>query len=61
MDFNGYVDRVNFHLTRLKVESRPSHQAYMEAYNNQVPAKKLASSYARRIHLRRESTDDSEE
>jgi hypothetical protein len=61
MDFNGYVDRVNFHLTRMNVDSRPSHQAYMEAYSNQVPPRKLAASYARRIHLRREQDDDSEE
>jgi hypothetical protein len=61
MDFNGYVDRVNFLLTRMKVESRPDQQAYMDAFTNLVPADKLAASYARRIHLRRDPDDDSEE
>lgn len=48
MDFNGYVDQVNSHLERLGVTSRPSRQAYLDAWNNQIPARKMAESYQRR-------------
>lgn len=54
MDFSGYVERVEFHLDRLGVEARPTHQAYIDAWNNQMPAKKMAESFRRR-HKRKNS------
>jgi len=48
MDFRGYVDRVEFHFDRLGVTERPSQQEYVDAWNNQIPAKKMAQSFARR-------------
>jgi hypothetical protein len=49
MDLDDYVARVNFHLERLGVESRPSLRAYVEAWNNQMPARKMAETYQRRL------------
>lgn len=48
MNFAEYVDRVEFHLERLKVVSRPNHESYVAAWNNQIPARKMAESYKRR-------------
>lgn len=48
MDFQGYVDRIEFHFKRLGVATRPSQQEYINAWNNQIPAKKMAQSFARR-------------
>ena len=52
MDINGYVDRVNFHLERLEEPSRPAYEEYLEAWNNQMPARKMAESYKRRLRKR---------
>lgn len=60
MDINGYVDRVNYHLERLGLESRPLMDVYVEAWNNQMPARKMAETYKRRFH-RSQSTDDESE
>lgn len=49
MGFSGYVDRVGFHFDRLGVTERPTQQQYLDAWNNQIPAGKLASTFARRI------------
>ena len=59
MDINGYVERVNYHLQRLGVESRPDFQLYLEAWNNQMPARRMAETYQRR--LRKESNNPSAE
>ncbi len=48
MDFKGYVDRIEYHFRRLGVIARPSQQEYIAAWNNQIPAKKMAQSFARR-------------
>lgn len=48
MDFEGYVDRVGFHFERLGVAGRPTQQEYVDAWNNQIPAGKLAQTFARR-------------
>lgn len=48
MDFKGYVDRIEFHFDRLGVTERPDQQEYVDAWNNQIPAKKMAQSFARR-------------
>src|SRR5690606_2161820 len=48
MDFRGYVDRIEFHFERLGVTARPSQQDYVNAWNNQIPAKKMAQTFARR-------------
>ena len=48
MDLDGYIARVNYHLDRLGVESRPPLEAYAEAWNQQMPARKMAETYKRR-------------
>ena len=48
MDFQGYIDRIEYHFERLGVSERPSQQAYVNAWNNQIPAKKMAQTFARR-------------
>lgn len=58
MNFEGYVDRVDFHLDRLGVDSQPSQSAYIDAWNNQIPARKMAESYQRRLHKSQELKDD---
>lgn len=58
MNFEGYVDRVDFHLDRLGVESRPNQSAYVDAWNNQIPARKMAESYQRRLHKSQKVEDD---
>ena len=58
MDLTGYVERVDFHLERLGVISRPAPDAYVEAWNNQIPARKMAESYQRRLS-KRPSTESS--
>jgi hypothetical protein len=50
MDLSGYVERVNFHLERLGVLSRPALDAYVEAWNNQIPARKMDETYKRRLN-----------
>jgi len=57
MDLDGYVDRVNYHLDRLGVESRPPLDAYVEAWNNETPARKMAETYKRRLHKTQGSSD----
>ena len=49
MNFEQYVDRVNFHLERLKVEERPTQQNYVDAWNRQLAAKRMAESFSRRV------------
>jgi hypothetical protein len=48
MTFEGYVERVEFHFNRLGVSARPSQQEYVDAWNNEMPARKMAESFARR-------------
>lgn len=48
MGFDGYVDRVGFHFQRLGVTDRPTQQEYIDAWNQQMPAKKMAEAFARR-------------
>lgn len=48
MGFEGYVDRVGFHFERLGVTDRPTQREYVEAWNNQIPAGKMAEAFARR-------------
>lgn len=60
MDFEGYVDRVEFHLKRLDVDPRPSQQEYLAAWNNQIPAKKMAQSYKRRLRKDQDSRIESD-
>ena len=55
MDFNGYTERVDFHFERLGVTRRPTQQEYIDAWNNQIPAKKLAETFARRDRSNRAS------
>lgn len=52
MNFDGYVERIAFHFERLGVEARPSHREYVDAWNNQVQAKRMAQTFARRIGRR---------
>ena len=47
MDFTGYKERVAFHLDGMGIESRPTDAAFMEAWNSQIPAKKMAQRHAR--------------
>jgi hypothetical protein len=56
MNFTGYVERVDFHLERLRVISRPPLAAHIEAWNNQIPARKMAEDYRRRLQKGRKST-----
>lgn len=58
MNFEGYVDRVEFHLKRLGVDSRPPQQAYIDAWNNQIPARKMAERYQRRLRRDQASSDE---
>lgn len=55
MTFDGYVERIEFHLERLDVAKRPTRQEYVDAWNNQIPAKKMAGAFARR-HGKRHAT-----
>ena len=48
MNFDGYVERVEFHFERLGVTERPTQREYIDAWNNQMPAKKMAETFARR-------------
>ena len=50
MDITGYVARVDYHFERLGVDSRPPYEAYVEAWNTQMPARKMAETYKRRLH-----------
>jgi len=58
MNFEGYIDRIEFHFERMGVTARPSQQEYVDAWNNQIPAKKMAQTFARRHRRggRRKST-----
>ena len=58
MDLAGYVERVNFHLERLGVTSRPPSEVYLDAWNNQIPARKMAETYQRRLSKARNRPDD---
>ncbi len=49
MTFNQYIDRVNFHFERLGVIPRPPLETYVEAWNNQTPARKMAETYLRKL------------
>ena len=49
MDIQGYVNRVNYHFERLGVKFRPPLEAYVEAWNNQMPARKMAETFKRRL------------
>ena len=49
MDITGYVARVDYHFERLGVSSRPPYEAYVEAWNTQMPARKMAETFARRL------------
>jgi hypothetical protein len=57
MNFPQYVDRVNFHFERLEVNLRPALDAYVEAWNNQMPARKMAESYVRSLSKEGRSSD----
>lgn len=59
MDFDGYVERVEFHFGRLGIEERPTQQEYVDAWNNQMAAKKLAETFARRQRSRSGGTSES--
>ena len=50
MDLAGYIARVNEHLDGmgLPVEARPDEAFYMDAWNQQTPARKLAVMISRR-------------
>ena len=50
MDLEGYIARVNHHLEQMGIESGPSLDQYAEAWNSQMPARKLAETYRRRLH-----------
>ena len=52
MTINGYIDRIEFHFERIGVSERPSQKQYVDAWNDQIPAKKMAETFARR-HARR--------
>ena len=52
MTIDGYIDRIEFHFERLGVSERPTQKQYVDAWNNQIPAKKMAETFARR-HPRR--------
>lgn len=58
MDFEGYVDRIAFHFERLDVTERPTQQEYIDAWNNQIPAKKMAQSFARRLRRGKKTETD---
>jgi len=58
MDFDGYVKRVEFHLEHLGVEGRPTKQAFIDAWNNQIPAKKMAESFSRRHQRKNSNTNE---
>jgi hypothetical protein len=60
MDFNGYVDRIEYHFERLGVVARPSQQEYIAAWNNQTPAKQMAQSFARRQRSGTRAKDEDE-
>ena len=49
MDITGYVARVDYHFERLGAKSRPPFEAYVEAWNTQMPARKMAETYKRRL------------
>jgi hypothetical protein len=49
MDISGYVERVNYHLDRMGEASRPPYEAYVDAWNNQMPARKMAETFKRRL------------
>jgi hypothetical protein len=49
VNFEGYVERVEFHFDRLGVAERPTQREYVDAWNNQMPAKKMAQTFARRL------------
>ena len=48
MTIDGYIDRIEFHFERLGVDERPTQKQYVDAWNNQIPAKKMAETFARR-------------
>ena len=50
MDLAGYIARVNEHLDRMgvPVDGRPDEAFYMEAWNSETIAHKLATMIARR-------------
>ena len=50
MDLAGYIARVNEHLDRMGVpeDARPDEAFYMDAWNNETIAHKLATMIARR-------------
>jgi hypothetical protein len=50
MDLEGYIARVNHLLEEMGIESRPSLDQYAEAWNSQMPARKMAETYRRRLH-----------
>ena len=54
MDLAGYIARVNVHLDRLGVpaDARPDEAFYLDAWNNQTIAHKLATMIARRRRKR---------
>jgi hypothetical protein len=58
MDLPGYVERVNFHLERLGVTALPPLDAYIAAWNGQMPARKMAESYKRRLAKKNRLGDD---
>jgi len=61
MDFQGYLDRIEFHFERLGVKARPSEQEYIDAWNNQIPAKKMAQTFARRQGRKRAAEGEGEQ
>jgi hypothetical protein len=50
MDLEGYIARVNHHLEQMGIDSRPSLDQCVEAWNSQMPARKMAETYRRRLH-----------
>lgn len=54
MTIEGYIDRIEFHFERLGVSERPTRQQYVDAWNHQIPAKKMAQTFARRHRRRRD-------
>ena len=48
MTIEGYIDRIEFHFERLGVSERPTRQQYVDAWNNQIAARKMAETFARR-------------
>lgn len=55
MNFQGYIERVEFHFKRLGIKERPTEQEYVDAWNSQIPARKLAERFARRDRSKRTS------